>query len=61
MKTGTFLCWFFGHCFLGKDERYIKEVKETCLIQMKFCRRCGIDKSTPLSKSEQSEQSQIRG
>lgn len=44
MRTGTLWCFLFGHCFVGKDQKYSGDILETQLIQMKFCRRCGIDK-----------------
>lgn len=44
MKTGTFLCWLFGHKFMetigiidGAEIEYYHHLHENCI-------RCGIDK-----------------
>ena len=51
MKIGTFMCWLFGHVFVGFNDGY----DEThgyyrSRIRLDWCRRCGIEK---VSASEQ--------
>ena len=51
MKTGTFLCWLFGHKFLGRKFTPV-ECKGSATgwitakewFQINYCIRCGVDK-----------------
>lgn len=49
MKTGTFLCWLFGHKFLHNCRQMNKSADDTWRMRhwtekQDFCDRCGIDK-----------------
>lgn len=52
IRTGTFLCWLFGHCFLKKieqllpDKRYEGGFKKvTSWNKFNYCIRCGIERT----------------
>lgn len=51
MRTGTFLCWLFGHKFIGEKVKIlpltnnmigISYLTETSIHSINFCVRCGI-------------------
>lgn len=51
MKIGTFMCWLFGHKFLGHkqyvkyDDTHPDGVRiHRDMFQTDYCIRCGIDK-----------------
>lgn len=43
MKVGTFLCWLFGHKFLGRVDEYDEKLMSvwTTKKPIGFCSRCG--------------------
>lgn len=50
MKTGTFLCWLFGHKFIQWTQRTMFDtetrtrVTTHTLVVVFFCIRCGADR-----------------
>ena len=53
MRIGTFLCFLFGHKFLGREIKPVKcefgdkgWVNHKNYFQTSYCVRCGIDKES---------------
>jgi hypothetical protein len=50
MRTGTLLCWLFGHKFIFTETEYSRNIttgqrsSRTVVKQIPYCVRCGIDK-----------------
>lgn len=52
MRIGTFLCWLFGHKFIGVRRYPVKcefgergWINHIERLQLPYCIRCGIDKN----------------
>ena len=45
MRTGTFMCWLWGHKFRGKDTWYKEENPDIMVTRYSvkdYCVRCGL-------------------